>query len=311
LIIRIAIPDKITTFLEDNPKAGKVSLMKEFKIDEVSAKFYRKAWLNRLKKDYSKLVIISDLHCGHLAGLTPPSWQLPYSGNYRDKWALNERETWSFYASAIDKQKPIDILVVNGDCIDGKGPKSGGTELITSDRNEQCNMAVECINYCDAKDIIITRGTPFHTGCDEDWEDQIAKDVKAIKIGDQEWVEKHGVVFDFRHHVSGSSVPHSRGTAVAKEQLWNMYWSEREIQPKADFVIRSHIHRAVAVIDSDRFVSIVTPGLQGFGSKYGARRVSGTVDFGITWFDIHEDGRVVWDFDIAEIQTHKSETLKL
>ncbi|MFV0422206.1 hypothetical protein [Oleidesulfovibrio sp.] len=31
-----------------------------------------------------RIVILSDLHCGHLAGLTPPGWQLPPRGEADD-----------------------------------------------------------------------------------------------------------------------------------------------------------------------------------------------------------------------------------
>lgn len=306
LKVQIEIPNNVYNFLQENPESGREVLQKNFGLDEVSARFYRKAWLNQSKdREYKKVVVISDLHCGHLAGLTPPHWHTD-----RNRWGENQQEVWKLYCASILLQQPIDVLIVNGDAIDGKGPKSGGTELITSDRNEQCRMAVECIKYCEAKKIVCIAGTAFHTGAEEDFEEQIAAGVGAT-LGSQEWIDINSIILDVKHHLSNNSLPHTKGTAVSRDQLWNVYLSAMEIQPKADIIIRSHIHKAIAVRDSNRSLAIVTPGLQGFGSKFGSRRVSGTIDVGITWFNIYNDGKYTWDFDIFNIYTHQPEIIKI
>ena len=41
---------------------------------------------------------------------------------------------------------PVDILVVNGDAIDGHGKKSNGSELLTTDLLQQVDIAVECLS---------------------------------------------------------------------------------------------------------------------------------------------------------------------
>jgi hypothetical protein len=107
-----------------------------------------------------RLVVLSDLHAGHEFGLCPPAWwaQADKPGSRRAKAGRFQRQLWSFYTRAIDALKPIDILVVNGDAIDGKGDRSGGVELITSDRLEQVKMAAEAINYAEAEAIRITYG---------------------------------------------------------------------------------------------------------------------------------------------------------
>ena len=39
----------------------------------------------------------------------------------------------------------------------------------------QVEIASFAINYCEAKNVYITRGTPYHVGYLEEWEDAIAK----------------------------------------------------------------------------------------------------------------------------------------
>src|SRR5271157_652517 len=100
-----------------------------------------------------RMLVISDLHCGHLAGLTPPDQWIHGTSFYEQ-----QKKTWNFYINTIKELQPIDILICNGDAIDGKGTKSGGTELITSDRNLQSQMAIECLKQVKAPSNILTYG---------------------------------------------------------------------------------------------------------------------------------------------------------
>ena len=130
-----------------------------------------------------KVVIISDLHAGHRVGIAPPSWK--GSG---DKFEATRKESYKRYTKMIDKQKPIYILIVNGDSIDGKGKRSEGVELITSDMLQQVDIAYEVIKHAEAKNIVMTYGTPYHTGQGEDFE-KILADKLSANIGNHEWIE--------------------------------------------------------------------------------------------------------------------------
>lgn len=245
------------------------------------------------------MVVISDLHCGHLVGLTHPDWH--YMGD--DKTCKNQRELWKWYESVIASLKPIDILVVNGDAIDGTGWRAGGTDQKTVDRLEQCDMAAKAIECAEANTIRMTYGTPYHTGQGEDWESIIADKVGA-KIESHAFFDVDGVVFDIKHKVGSSGIPHGRHTAVAKEKLWNTMWSDRKQQPDADVVIRSHVHYHSFCGTPDH-LAMTTPALQGYGSKFGARQCSGLVDIGLVYFDI-DDGGYTWESKIAGLAQQKA-----
>lgn len=241
-----------------------------------------------------RVAVISDLHCGHLVGLTPPE----YDGNFGDKTYKGHhqyarRAYWDFYAEQIDALKPIDVLIVNADCIDGRGDKSGGTEQLTTDRNEQVKMAVDCIRYAECDEVYMTYGTGYHTGNDEDWEDQIAVAVGAKKIGSHIWVDVNGLVFDLKHHTGSSQSPTGRFNSIAKEKVWNVLWNEWGEYPKSDVIIRSHAHYH-AYAGGYGWLGMITPALQGYGSKFGARRMSGTVDFGFVSFDVTSKKEYSW-----------------
>ncbi len=252
-----------------------------------------------------KVLIFADLHCGSVVGITPPQHQ---TGEHRqDQLAL-----WETATGMVEKFKDrfgnVDILIVNGDCLDGKSSRWGGTDVITTKIRTQIDMAAEFILDVGATDIVMTRGTPYHTGAEEDWEDYLARDVSAA-IKDHAFLEIEGVNFSVKHTIGSSTIPHGRYTAVARSKLWDTIWAvEKEQHPLSDVLIRSHTHY-FGYAGNASFLGLTTPALQGLGSKFGARMCEGTVDFGIVYF-ICDKGEYKWGWDIAIVDEQKDEVLK-
>lgn len=264
-----------------------------------------------------RLLVLSDLHCGHLAGLAPPRWQIKPGSETnltkREKFAAVQEDAWRWYANAIRKHGPYDVVVVNGDAIDGQGTRSGGTELLTADREEQADMATYCIRRAlspKTKHVVMTYGTAYHTGDAEDWENKIAANLSA-KIGSHEWIDVEGVIFDLKHHLGGSGVPHGRATALSREALWAALWAETDMAPNSDVLIRSHVHYHAGSFDlaMKPNLRMTTPALQAFGSKYGSRRCSGIVNLG---FLVFECQKKTFTFECvhARLRTQKASVLR-
>lgn len=259
-----------------------------------------------------RILIVSDYHCGHLVGLTPPAWQLNERNDAglcrkrREKFAAVQRACWDFYSSNVKKHGPYDIMLINGDLIDGDGYRSGGTEQITTDRVEQAEMAVVAARVGVSKKtrVACTFGTASHTGQAEDFEALAAHDLNA-SIGSHEWYDINGCIIDMKHHLGSSGVPHGRHTAVAKERLWNIMWNEAEMAPKSNVFIRSHVHFH-NYAGGPGWVGMTTPALQGHGSKYGSRRCNGVVDYGIVVAEISNQGEFTWKSIIAKLSAQRA-----
>lgn len=258
-----------------------------------------------------RVVVIADLHSGHQVGLTHPDFDAcpSTSGHRRDLYNLR-RQCWNFYSENIDALKPIDALIVNGDTIDGKGSRSGGTELITSDRTEQTDMASAAIEHTEAKMIVMSYGTPYHTGDMEDWENQVAKNVGAQKIGGEDWIDVNGLLIGYRHFLGSSSVPYGRATQILKERHWNLLWAENGEYPKSDVTVRSHVHYFKAVYEYG-WLGIVTPALQFYGTKYGTRKISGTIDYGFIWLDVESKDNISWGYKIWKPRRSRHHIIKV
>lgn len=238
-----------------------------------------------------RILVMSDTHCGHVVGLTPPEYQLK-DGN---KFSNIQQEMWNWFITEIEKYKPFNVLVYNGDAIDGKGERSGGTELIRPDRNTQVDMSKFIIESTGAKDIKLIYGTPYHTGKDEDWEKVLADKV-GCSIESHGFYNINGRIFDFKHKIGSSTIPHGRYTSLARDTLWNSLWSLRDEQPNSDVIVRSHVHY-FAMAGDEYKMGFITPCLQGFGSKYGSRVCSGTVTIGFIIFDVEENG--AWHYQVV------------
>jgi hypothetical protein len=254
-----------------------------------------------------RILIISDLHSGHRGGLTPPSWQYnDGDGDVRAKFGFLQRTVWDWYVKKVKEVGTVDMLVVNGDAIDGKGESSGGTELLTADWLEQVEIAAECIGQVKRKKTLIVKGTPYHTGKDTDFEEVLADKVNATDCGAHEWFDADGVIFDCKHKVGRSEVPHGRLTAPSREALWNLLWSERGVQPDANVIVRSHVHYFIHGGDAYK-LWLTTPGFQAW-SKYGTATCAGTVDIGMILFEC-KGGAYTWRPILLDLQFMKAHPL--
>ncbi len=240
-----------------------------------------------------RVVVISDLHCGNRGGLTPPAWQYSHDAEDKDmhKFAHVQRQLWEWYSKKAAELQPIHALLINGDAIDGKGEKSGGTEQITLDRHKQTEIAEICIKEMKAEVIRMTYGSPYHTGIDEDWEDMVAKAVNALIGGDDNY-DINGVIFNMKHFESRSVVPYGRFTPLMRDRMWNELLHLRQGYPKADVLLRSHAHYYLHAEDAYG-KAFVTPSLELY-TKFGTRRCSGDINVGLINFDIEENGVFSW-----------------
>ena len=246
-----------------------------------------------------RILVCSDTHCGAATGLTPPAWQTTEL----------QATLWSIFRGWIVEYAPYNSLILNGDLIDGTDARGGGTEQITTDRLKQCEIASEIIQGIECNDIHIVAGTPYHVGNSEDFERVIAGNVGA-KFHDRGFFRVNGVEINCKHYISGSALPHTRLTPLAREILQNRQWFLEGTEPLANVIIRSHVHH-YEQIDHDGCLGFITPGLQSLGSKYGARICSGVIHFGFLILNISDKGDVTWVAPRAVGTTQRVESLVL
>jgi len=245
--------------------------------------------------DKIRVLIISDTHCGHITGLTPKGWQ--QDGIYGEF----QKESWMWFENMVERLKPIDVLLCNGDMIDGRQERSGGSELIVGDRFQQISMAQKIIERVGAKKVFMTRGTPYHVGKLEQWEDILADKVDA-NIKNKQVLNINGCIINARHKIGRSTIPQGRFTQMAKRAMWEDLMTVGKTETRANIIICSHVHYNIYGGHSNNRLFFTTPALQG-SSDYGEKECEGSVDYGLCSIDIDKNGLFEYKSYIADFKT--------
>lgn len=254
-----------------------------------------------------RVLAISDSHCGHVTGLTPPDYQNDDQYMREMGYWDWQKWLWDYYAGLVDALRPIDVLLVIGDMVAGKEKHNRGNELLWADREVQAEMAATAINYVGAHQVFMVRGTPSHTGKGEQWENIVARHVDAT-IGNQLWVDVNGVVFDLKHKIGSSSTPHGRHTASARARLWNQLQALHGSQPLGTVLLRGHVHYHQDC--GDPYGRAMTmPCLQG-NTRYGEQECEGEVHVGVVFFEIESKEEWFWKAHTTSLRSPEATVIK-
>lgn len=224
-------------------------------------------------------------------------------------------EAWQAYQHMIRMWHNPDILISNGDLIDGRQHKQGGAELITADRNVQCEMALNCIFPWHAKRILMTYGTTYHVGDQaEDFEYQICNMLKAkhykARIEGKLFIKVEGLTIDARHFVGRSVIPYGKAAPLMRDMMWNILKSAEEEEPRADILIRSHVHYYLYIEENGK-VMITTPALQLARGRFGSRLCVGRVDWGAIRLTLDKGKIIGKDIYIWKLRANKAKVIKI
>ena len=277
-------------------------------------------------KDFKSIVVIADIHDGNINAVCTPS-AARYIRHPR-KRALQKKlyEAWKYCQTQLTKPD-IDLLIVNGDAIDGDNRKDLGSEVWTTSMIEQINDVVELISDYSYQNVIVTTGSGYHVkrGADpyeEILAEKLARNEKDGELGrylrhdilpkyftqvqkntrvdnvlyrytDYKWRFKAlNEVFSITHHVSHSKVEFYRSTPLAREMVTSeLDASKYSPDERPTILIRSHTHY-YCMLDFSASTGIITPAWK-FADEYLHRGgIGGTLpSIGIIEILLFPDGR--------------------
>ncbi len=239
-----------------------------------------------------KTVIINDLHAGS-----------KFAVKSFDQNPIQEK-LYNFWSELARKWANPDLLILNGDIIDGIGYRSNLDEQWTGDLMEQARDAIKLIRMYKAKRIIIVRGTPYHTQTEGvDIEEYIGEQLGAEVEGGRYSTEIKLVniapkgapprVVHVAHHLAGSRYFMYRGTALSRDMAQLMlnegHFIDRDVHEKITGVVRAHNHYFWYSESASRFMlsapawQVMTP----FMAKIGP---TSAPDIGAVRFEVDSDG---------------------
>jgi hypothetical protein len=234
-----------------------------------------------------RILVESDPHCGHILGLTPPDW-------WQKKTLSLSKPVWEWRAGELRKIGPVDIHIVLGDLTDGPGIKET-LGLLTTDVEEQAEMAAVGLGIVRAKHRYLCYGTPLHTVSTLSHENLVATAL-GCEIHETWRLKLGGVRFNFRHVVGRSDVPYGQGTQVAKEIVRDELQALAESYEPADVFGRGHAHYWYRV-DTPSKTAFICPTLElpnpdKDGNIYTRKLRTMYYDVGFVLIEIDKTGEV-------------------
>lgn len=263
----------------------------------------------------SKVIgVISDIHDGSVMGMISRR----YPAN---RWQTILREHW---LECIDKVGRCELLLLNGEPINGLNKKKMGYGNWTSDINTQIWDAVECVKEWKYDEILVTRGSGYHIsdGAWTNYEETFARVIGAVQNG--EWEGEYtdeetafgfaGKIFNACHHVPGSKWFHYITTPLTREGMGlslnrTKYYDAEQVK-HIDVMVRSHRHFEFMTYVGNTMLC-ATPCWQ-FRTEYMKGGGMGSVypTIGCNWFTIEQNGRILYEKnDLPDWKIPKKELL--
>jgi len=192
---------------------------------------------------------------------------------------VGQKYLWECWLALARAWPQLDLLILNGDVIEGCAQKSYGTGVASVDRSVQAECAVRCVRaFRDINKptkIIRTEGTPYHEGHHQggmkafDHALEIPKRRVAHEMLPFDITLADGKILNVKHHPEGSAALYV-GTVQDREAIWAVIAEQLNGLPRANFLVRSHLH-FFGRLDSMGKTHILTPCFQ-LASAYARKQ---------------------------------------
>ncbi len=236
-----------------------------------------------------RILAEGDGHSAEILGLAHP-----------DHWPKRKRRlaqiVWDWRCARLKEIGRVDVYVNGGDSIEGPGRKET-LGLLTTDLEEQAQMAAEGIAVVKADYRYFTYGTPFHVAALMKAENLVASAFGAKPRETHRLGPFHGVRIMDRHVLGRSDIPYGQGTQLFKEWVRDQLQAVMEEYQAADLHIRHHVHYYFEVRNArGRAVScpcwkLPTPP-EGWGSPYPWTLRTQYYDVGFLLIEIDRRGEI-------------------
>lgn len=272
-----------------------------------------------MSRSSKRVVIVSDLHDGSSTALCSPN---PIHSDLNTEYKPNalQKTLWGAWGDCIDDLtgKP-DLLVVNGECVDGANTKQVGQQTWSTNLDDQMNDAKVCLDEIPYKKIMLLRGSGYHeqvdgTNFEEIMAGKLRNCIRYKAYGGQgstdyfAFVDIYGKIFNFTHHIGFSKSEAYRTTALAREMV-GMHFQHDKLG-RADVFVRSHVHYFTHV-EFTHTHGVTTPAWKYPDAHLFRGGLAGTTaDIGMVEFIIEPNGKIIFEKHIAEIN-YKPKVYKL
>jgi hypothetical protein len=211
------------------------------------------------------VLVLSDIHVGSRVAVSVPKF-IKNDGSTYEASKVQKALFQAWLEVATKWPKP-DVLVINGEPVDGQQPKDKGVGAWTTDFLDQIDASLALVNMFQPKAVYLTQGSNYHVMVDGVSLEQIYAEKVHAKAADngqilnpELFLTVEDVKFNFAHHIPGSASGWMyRSTPPAKEMML-MQLNQSHKWP-FDVMVRSHNHYFWGVMSSSK-MAVLTPAWQ-------------------------------------------------
>lgn len=254
-----------------------------------------------MQKKPKSIGLTADWHVGSVTGLT---------SNPKNSV---QKSLLATFKQCIATMGKLDILIIDGDAIDGDQYKSGGAGLSERDVREQEKDVIKLIQMINPKEVFLVSGTPYHVGITSS-EQKIADtlneycNIKATYVRKLNLTINGWFKLQARHFISSSNNPASRATAPGRANMWEILNAYHTGEKAADLSIYAHVH--YYDLHQNAFgTTMILPCFQAHGTPYGDEKCDGHIDIGMVKIIVDTKGGWSWEKQLYSAKI-KSRSLK-
>jgi len=208
------------------------------------------------------VLVLSDLHTGGAFGLMPPETTLSTGSVHQLN--VGQQYLWHCWTDMLDKlPERIDLLIINGDAVDGPNKAEAGRGVNEPDPLWQAKHAAKMLKYQlvdKSAQIVMTTGSKYHVGYGNETEIHLAS---LLNVDPPEtWIHKeHEGKFylDIAHRQSFGKRSRTASLETEIGYLLERKARARELLPEQTILIRSHTHSGYRSVDEQGILAITTP----------------------------------------------------
>lgn len=255
-----------------------------------------------------KVLFIGDTHVGSNVGLSSSEMinedDNVIHQNVIQKWISDK------YYKMVDDVGKVDLLILNGDIVEGPNYKNEGVGNWTNDMDVQVEHASDLLKDIKFRKCIGCSGTRYHSG------DNPKNDKRVIeKIGGQWMKEVSTEINDVRIHAAHKAAVYKNKQSKPASITGEMVAAEINAFEfgKYDILAKSHTH-TYAGVDMGTSIGFLLPCWKGRDDYaiYSASPLTFNPSIGYVVVEIESDKSFSWYRDIEKLKgNYAIKTLKL
>lgn len=246
-----------------------------------------------------RVLVIGDTHVGSDVALAPEELRLESN----NRILANEIQLailQEFY-DMVDDVGTVDLLILNGDLVEGTNYYGEGAGCLTTNMNKQVETAIDLLSEIKFRKVVGCRGTAYHGKKNPNMDGQViaglggtCMDEVSIQVG------KTRIYANHRTPVRMTQWE-SRPQSIAKDLLLNEL-NQMDFG-HYDIVCKAHVHYYIA-LDYGKSIGFICPCWKGRDefAKGATNPFAFNPSIGYIMFDIENDGSFAWTKSVKNLK---------